>query len=280
MIFAGATLAIVSAMVRDLSDRFHPFEIVFFRLAFAFPFVLPLLIKNGFGQLKSGRMGMHFVRSLMGWMNMVCMFWALSLIPMSQVTALSFAGPLFAAFLAIVFLGEKAKLRRWLALLVGSAGAMIVLRPGYTEWSLGILLAIIMAMGIGVVIVLLRSLSRTERPEAVILYLSLFSTPLALIMALPDWVWPQGWDWLLLALLGMTATFAQYALVKAYGFAEATAVLPFDFARLLFVAALDFVWFGVIPDIFIWIGGTLILASSVYIAHRERVRAKETTGEN
>jgi len=184
-------------------------------------------------------------------------------------TALSFTAPLFTSVLAVLVLGEVMRTRRWTATLLGFAGALVIIRPGIEAVDPVALLAVGTAAIWAGSTILVKVMARTESAGAVVTYLTLFLTPLSLIPALFVWQTPTleqlGWC----ALLGLAGTLAHFCMTRALAVADATLVVPFDYLRLPLVALIAFVAFGERPDLWVWLGGGIIAASSIYIARRE-----------
>lgn len=276
MLLSGAAFAVMMALVRLVADDIHPFEAAFFRNLFGLLFMLPWVAVAGLAPLRSGRWRVHLLRSAFGLAAMLSLFLALTLLPLAEATALSFTSPLFATIGAALVLRETVRLRRWLATLVGFLGALIVLRPGATAFDPSSLVALTAALFIAGAMLSIKSLSRTEHPNAIVVMMGLWMTPASLVPALFVWRWPtpETWGWLLL--IGFSATIGQVCLTRAFACAEASAVLPYDFFRLIFTAGLGYLIFGQIPDAWTLVGGLVILAASVYIARREAVLARRT----
>ena len=275
MVGACAGFAGMMAIVRKVSPEIHPFEAAFFRTALGVVFMLPWLVRAGLAPLRTGRPGMHLLRAVFGIVAMLLLFTSLGLLPLADVTALSFSAPLFATLGAALILRERVGRRRWAATLIGLLGALIILRPGHEAFSGAALLALASAAGIAAAQLSVKALSRTEDPNAMVLIMCVLMTAMALGPALVVWAWPTwtGFAWLLL--MGLVATFGQICLVHAMAAADASAIMPFDFSRLIFASALGWLMFGEVPDRWTWVGAAIIVASTVYIARREAKIARE-----
>jgi drug/metabolite transporter (DMT)-like permease len=275
MICSAAGFAVMMAIVRFLSRDMHPFEVAFFRNLFGVLFMVPWMLRVGRDSLATARMGMHVLRSAAGLAAMLTFFTALSLLPLAEVTALTFTTPMFTTIGAALILGETVKARRWTATLVGFAGALIILRPGTEALRPEALVALAAAALMALAFLTVKSLSRTENPNAIVVMMGLLMTPMSLVPALFVWETPtvQLWPWLLG--LGLSATIGQVFLTRAFAAADASAVLPFDFSRLVFVSILGFLFFGERPDLWTWVGGGVLVAAAAYIAHREAVAGRQ-----
>ena len=269
MLAASLFFACLSALIRHLSTTLHPFEVAFFRNLFGLAFMLPWLMRSGVAGLRTGRLKLYWLRSLLGLFSMLCWFSALALVPFTQAVALSFTAPLFSTMGAALVLGETVRRRRWTATLVGFAGVIIILRPGVEGLSLGQLLAVLSAAFSAVTVLMVKELSRTEPANAVVTYMVLLTTPISLVPALFVWQWP-GWQaWPFVVGLGALGTLGHLCYTRSFALADASAVMPYDYTRLLFVAAIAWFAFAEAPDLWTWVGAAVIVGSAIYIARRE-----------
>ena len=276
MVSACAGFAAMMAIVRHVSSEIPALETVFFRNFFQAVLVLPWVFYAGWGQLRTGRPAMHLLRAVLGLVSMLLLFIALSLLPLAEVTALSFTAPLFATVGAALLLREHVGARRWTATLVGFCGALVILRPGVGAFSGASLVALASAVAMAAAQLSVKSLSRTEHPNAIVAIMGLLMTPMSLPPAVFVWVWPSASTFLWLLLMGLAATIGQVFLVRAMQTADASAVMPFDFSRLIFTSALGWLAFDEHPDKWTWIGAAIICVATVYIARREAELARPT----
>ncbi len=266
---AAFGFAVMNAIIRELSQALHPFEIAFFRNLFSLLFMLPLLFRGGGLALRTERLGAHLLRALIGLGGMLAWFSALASLPLTEAVALNFTVPLFATIGAALFLGEVVGIRRWSATAVGFLGVLIILRPGFTEITPVMSLPILASLFMASAMLMVKSLSRTETAGTVVLYMVLIATPLSLIPALFVWRWPDTTGLLLLLLLGGIATLAHLAFSRACARADASAVIPFDYLRLPFVGVIGYLVFGELSDLWTWVGAGVIAGAAIYIARRE-----------
>jgi drug/metabolite transporter (DMT)-like permease len=275
MTAAAFFFSIMNVAIRIAAVELDPLEIAFFRNLFALAFMLPWLARTGLGGLRTARLGTHFWRAAMGMMAMVCWFYSVALLPLAEAVALNFTVPLFATAGAALFLGEIVRARRWSATLVGFLGTLVILRPGFAEASPLMALPVVAAAFMATSTLIVKSLARHDSPATIVLYMNLILTPLSLVPAIFVWRWPSGTTLALLVLIGLLAALAHISLTRAYTKADASAVVPFDYARLPFVAAMAFIVFGQVPDLWTWIGAAIIAGSAIYIARREALVARE-----
>jgi drug/metabolite transporter (DMT)-like permease len=167
--------------------------------------------------------------------------------------------------------------RRWSATILGFVGVLIILRPGFLEVTPEMALPVVAAAFMATAVLIVKSLSRTEAAGTVVIYMNLILTPLSLVPALFVWRWPTSPTWLHLMLLGLFAALAHLALTRAYAKADASAVLPFDYARLPLIAIIAYFAFGEVPGVWTWIGATVIVASAIYIVQRESKMPRRQT---
>jgi drug/metabolite transporter (DMT)-like permease len=275
MLTAASLFSVNNILIKYLSAGFPTTEVMFFRSLFALPVGLVIIWRAGGVALIRTRDPMgHLTRALLGLAAMGFLFYAFKVLPATDTVAIFFGTPLVVTLLSIPMLGERVGWRRWLAVIVGFAGVMVIVRPGAGAVDLGAAAGLAACVFFGLVSILLRRLSRTESSATIAFYYALYCTVLV------GWVQPFLWTepdlaalWLFL-LLGTTGGIAQFFLTQAYRFAPASLVAPFDYSQLLWTAGLGFLVFGETPSLSTWIGAALIVASGFYIFQREaRLRA-------
>jgi len=269
MLTSAFCFSITTAMIRHVSASLAPLEIAFFRSVFGVVVLAPWFWHHGLSALRTERIGLHVLRGLVGGVAMLTWFYALSVIPLAQAVALSFTTPLLATIAAAVILGELIRLRRWTATVVGFIGTMIILRPGSQAIDAGAILVLVSATALAVNVVLVKILSRTESPAAIVAQFGVFMVPVTLVPALFVWSWPTvselGW----LVLVGTFATLSHLCRARALALADVSAVVQYDFTRLPVIALVGYILFSEVPDSWTWVGAAVIFASTVYITHRE-----------
>jgi drug/metabolite transporter (DMT)-like permease len=262
------------AAIRVASARLHPFELVFWRNCLGLTFILPMFLWRGESSwLRTSRPFVHMRRATSGMVATMATFYAVVHAPMATAISISYAAPLFATIAAVLFFGETIRIRRISALIIGFAGILIVLRPGAIPMSAGIAAAMIASVATAFSIISVKQLTNSEDQRTIVFYSFALMLLPSLIIAWPHLHWPQGKDWLLILPIGLLAVLGQSTLVRAYTLAETSALLPYDFVRFILVVAIGIIWFGERFDAFTLLGGSIILASTLYLAHRERVAA-------
>ncbi len=283
ILFATLCFTSMHTVIRYASTegQIHPFEVAFFRNVFGLLAVLPFALRHRAAALRTRRLKLHAVRGTMQVFAMMMFFYALSITPLAKISAVSFTAPLFATLGAIIFLGERVRLRRMVALALGFLGAMIIIRPGVIALDLGAVLVMTSSSIWACAILIIKSLARTESSLTITTYQNIFLIPFTLVAAAFFWTWP-GWHLMaLFAVMGIFGSLAHVAMAESLKLADTTAVLPYDFVRLIWASGIGFVVFGEIPELWTWVGGCIIFASTTYIAFREahlkRVRARAET---
>ncbi len=278
IVLASAVYSGQALIVKTIGQRLDPFEIAFFRCAFGLVAVIPFLAGTR-GWTISGNPWMHVLRSVVGVSGMFCGFYSLTHLPLATATAISFTKPLFLIVLVVLFLGETVRWRRWTATAVGFLGVLIVIRPGGDAFTFAMLIALLGSFLVADVTVLVKKLSVTDRNVTIIFYFGVVTTLVSVVPAIFVWQMPNLFEWSLLVLVGATAAFGQYCSLRAFRIAEATAVMPFDYTRLLFAGFFGYFFFAEVPDRWTLVGVAVLIASTLYIAQREMRLGRATGGE-
>jgi len=282
MLLATFFAAAMHASVRKVTDDgLHPFEVAFFRNLFGLLALAPWFVRSGLAPLRTRRFGLYSLRAAINLCAMLAFFYALAVAPLTQVTALAFTAPVFATLLAIPILGEVVRFRRWAAITIAFAGTILIIRPGFESLGAGSALALVAALGWAAVVLIMRTLGRTESAVTITAYMSLLITPLALVPALFVWIWPTPEQFGWLVVIGIVGNLGQLCLSQALKEADTHVVMPMDFLRLIWIAIIAYVAFDEVPDLPTWAGGAVIFASGAYITYRERERGhpKPTVGQ-
>ena len=252
----------------------HPAQTVFLRLLFALLLILPFAFRARLTFGKTQQLKTHMLRSAVGICAMWLWFISISLVPITDQTALSFLAPIFTTLGAMFFLQEIVRIRRWLAIIIGLFGAVVIVRPGFAELSGGHLSAVGSAMMMGMSMLLIKYLTAKDSPLMIVFYSHVFMTVLAFVPAML--VWSHFPPELYLYLTGFApfAFFGHFALAKAYSLADASFIAALDYARLPFAALIGWLMFAEYSDIWTWIGASIIFASALYIVRREMQLAR------
>lgn len=270
MCLSTIAFSIMHGLVRFVSEVLPPFQIAFFRNIFGLAFLLPLLMRSRFAILRTKQIGLHALRGVINMAAMLMFFTALAISPIAKVTALGFTAPIFMAILAVLVLGERFRIYRWSAIFLGFVGMLIILRPGLVAIDTGALLVIGSAALWAVAMIIIKIQSRTESSLTIVAYMGIFLGVFSIAPAV--WVWqPFGLQTLgFMVLIGLFGSIAQMAISESLKETDSTALMPFDFLKLIWTAMIGVWFFSEIPDIYTWIGATVIFLSGLFIAIRER----------
>ena len=274
MLFVGVTVA-----VRYLGTSMNPVQAAFIRYCFGIVLILPLLSRAGVMSLDRDRLGFHALRGLVHGGGVILWFLAMSRIPISEVTALGFTTPIFVTLGAAVFLSERLKPYRVAAVLLGFIGALLILRPGLRVIDIGALAQLGAAPLFACSYLMAKSATRREASSMIVILLSVFCTLTLALPALMVWRTPTLEELLLLGLTALLATSGHYCMTRALEAAEVSAVQPFTFLQLVWATILGLILFDEHPDVWIWIGGAVIVASATWVAQQEvrSIRQKSKT---
>ncbi|WP_313212681.1 DMT family transporter [Stenotrophomonas sp.] len=281
LLMLGSTLAFgLMAIAIRYATRYVPTqEVAFFRNAFGLLALLPMLIRPGSAPLKTQQLPRYFLRSAIGLASMLCAFWAIGHLPISQAISLSYSTPLFVTIAAVLWLGETVRMRRWAAVIIGFIGVLIIVRPGSTSFTPGTLVAVGAAVLSSLVAIQIKQLTRVDSADTVVFYTYVFWVPLSLVPALFVWVWPTGLAWVWLVATGVLGTLGQLLWTRALRLGEVSALTPISFMQLPLVSLLGWLLFNEALDRWTVIGAGIILGANAYIAHREAVLARRAKSQ-
>jgi len=281
LLMLGSTLAFgLMAIAIRYATRYVPTqEVAFFRNAFGLLALLPMLIRPGSAPLRTQQLPRYFLRSAIGLASMLCAFWAIGHLPISQAISLSYSTPLFVTIAAVLWLGETVRLRRWAAVIIGFIGVLIIVRPGSTSFTPGTLVAVGAAVLSSLVAIQIKQLTRVDSADTVVFYTYVFWVPLSLVPALFVWVWPTGLAWVWLVATGVLGTLGQLLWTRALRLGEVSALTPISFMQLPLVSLLGWLLFNETLDRWTVIGAAIILGANAYIAHREAVLARRAKSQ-
>jgi drug/metabolite transporter (DMT)-like permease len=275
MVAAAAVTSMQGLLIRVAADGgIHAFEIAFFRSFFGFVAMAVVVLATTRRVPRVTALRALGGSSLFHLMAMLSFFYGMAMMPLAESAALTFTAPLFGTLAAALFLGERVHARRWIAILVGFLGVLVVLRPGMVPVGIGPALVLFSTVAFAGVTVLVKRMTATEATTSVVFYQSLFVSVLTLPAALPVWTTPDPTMLAWLALIGALSTAGWLCFTRAFALADASALLPLEFTRLPFVALLGYLAFGEVPDVWVWLGAAVIFASGLAIAHRENAAAR------
>lgn len=275
MVLAATSFTVMIVCVRYLDGRYPSVEVVLFRALAGLGFALPTLLRHGAVGLRTRHFPMHVSRTLFALAAMITFYYGVAYVPLGNATAYSFIIPLFATVGAALVLRERVDGPRWAATLFGFAGALVILRPGYLDFTLPVLMLLLSAAFYAGSWISLKILTRTESASMIVFFMNVMIVPLALVPTLFIGTLPTADDLLILIAIGLTGTYAHFCQARAFASADASAVMPFDFLRLPIAVSLAWLVFAETTDLYTWIGAAMIFAGSYFITWRESRLAKQ-----
>jgi drug/metabolite transporter (DMT)-like permease len=282
-LFSVLCLTAMAASVKALGGDVPPGEVVFFRGLISMVVIAGLAWRlGGWRLLRTNNWRTHAARSFAGSLSMFCWFITVTMIPLAEMTAISFTVPLFVTLLAMAFLGERIHAYRWTALAVGFAGVLVIVGPDLLASqgsALGKGIGLMAAVFAAFAQMFLRRMSGSENVLTITFYFFLTSTVLA-ILTLPFWPWPMptGGQWLLLGMTGVFGVLGQLALTWSYHYAETSLIAPLEYSSLLVATAIGFYVFAEVPQVSTWVGAPLVIAAGAIILWREYLKFPRTGG--
>lgn len=248
-------------------------------MRFAGQFLLMILILGPAavpGLLNTKKLGLQLTRSVLMATTTTSNFIAVKYLRLDQTVSIAFLAPLVVAALAGPLLGEWVGWRRALAIVAGFLGILIVVRPGFTEVHWAFAVSVLSMLSYALFMVLTRKLTPYDAPLVTLFFALLVGTFGGLPVALSHWVWPENWQtWAMLASLGAFGGAGHLMLIHAYNRAPASSVTPFLYFQLISMTGLGYLMFGDVPDHWTMLGSAVVIASGLYLVHRERVTRRQ-----
>ncbi|WGR92075.1 DMT family transporter [Bradyrhizobium sp. ISRA443] len=259
-----ALMLIVAVAGREATRDVSVFQLMCVRGVLGFVMLYPLIRMNGgFAIVKTARLHVHIGRNLIHFGAQLGWFYALTLIPIGQVVAIEFTMPIWTAILAASFLGERMTVWKMIAIALGLIGVFVIVRPATGEINPGQMIALAAAVGFGVSVTVVKSLTRTEQTLAIIFWMLVVQSAASLLPALYVWTWPPLHTWGWLAVIAFGGTFSHYCMARALLHADATVVIPMDFLRVPLTAILGWLLYAERLDAFTVLGAAMILAGNL-----------------
>jgi drug/metabolite transporter (DMT)-like permease len=259
-----ALMLIVAVAGREGMRELNVFQLMEMRSILGLLMLYPLIrINGGFSLVKTARVHVHIARNLLHYASQLGWFFALTLIPMGQVVAIEFTMPIWTAILAAFFLGERMTGWKIVAIALGLVGVIVIVRPATGEINPGQLIALAAAVGFGISIAVVKSLTRTEQTLAIIFWMLVVQTAAGFFPALYVWTWPPVYIWGWVVVIAFCGTFSHYCMARAMLHADATVVLPMDFLRVPLTATAGWLIYAERLDLFTLLGAGLILAGNL-----------------
>jgi len=269
MLLAVAIFSCMDGLIKWLSATYPTIEIVFFRSAFAFLPLLPALLRGGRAALRTRRPFVQAGRAAIGLVSMAAFFYCFRQMPLADVFGIAFSAPIFVTAFSVPLLGERVGIRRWSAVVVGFLGVLVMVRPDSGLFASASWIALFATVLYALGQIFVRDLTRTETTICIVFYVTLTTTVVSATAMPFVWVTPSPGDAALLAAVGVLGGLAQLAFTRAFRLAPAAVVSPFDYTGLLYAGVIGYAVWGDVPTLTFLVGAAIVMASGLYILHRE-----------
>jgi drug/metabolite transporter (DMT)-like permease len=269
MVGALVSFSIMAVSVRELLHTMGSFEILFIRSFMSLLFLLVLLPSRGLKPLRTRHFGLHVLRNVFHFGGQYAWVYAISLLPLATVFAIEFTMPVWAAVLAMIFLGERLNQGRIVMLALGIVGVFVMLRPGMAVIQPAALVMLLGAFAYASTMIATKRLAGHDSAFAILFYMAVIQLPLGLIPAMPQWIWPGLKDAPWVLALGVVGLSAHYCMTRAFRIADAMVVVPIDFLRLPLIAVVGALLYGEPLELAIMVGAAVIFAGTFYSIRRE-----------
>ncbi|MBR0682828.1 DMT family transporter [Roseomonas eburnea] len=274
MAAAGLLFCVLNAIARRLTLEIDPFQTQFLRYLAGLVVLLPFMLRTGLAAWRPHDLPGQAWRGLVHTVGLLLWFWALPHVPLADMTAIGFTGPIFIMAGAVLFLGEPMVRARWVAAGIGFLGVMIVVTPqlsavGGGFWSLVMLSS---SPLFAASFLITKALTRRDRPAVIVAWQAITVAAFTLPFAIPGWTWPSvtQWGWFLLT--GLLGSAGHWCLTEAFRIADVSATQPVKFIDMVWAAALGWLVFAEVPATTTFAGAAIIFAATTWIARREATR--------
>jgi len=275
VLLASLIGAVMGGLIKFVGQRIPVFEILFIRQLCVIAILSPIIVRSYDTVFKTGRLKLHIFRGTFAAVAMATGFTALVHMPLAEATAISFARTLFTTLLAIFFLNEAVGLRRWSVTIIGFIGVLIIIRPGTESINAYALLALTSSLFVAGIMIVLRKLSQTEPASTIMAYQSCFVTAIMAGPAIYFWTTPSWQEVALILIVGGLMSMMQWVYIQGMKAAEAVAVAPVEYARLLFATIIGIFVFGEIPTTWTITGSAIIIGCTLYTIRRNALRRQQ-----
>ena len=262
MVGTVLSFALMGVCGRELSGELSTFQILFWRGLLGGIAILPLLFYQGWGHVQTKRPGAQIWRNLFNFAGQYGWFYAIGVISLAEVFALEFTTPIWTALLAFLFLKEKLTIPRLTAIALGFGGILLITRPGVGETNPAALAVLGAAIAYAASYTMVKSLTDTESPLTILVYMTVVQLPLSLAFSVDGWIWPSSTLWPWIVAVALSGLFAHYCMARAFQQGDAMLVVPLDFLRLPLIVAVGFFYYGEALNPWVLGGATLVFAAN------------------
>jgi drug/metabolite transporter (DMT)-like permease len=271
MVTAVALFSLMDAQLKLLAEHYPPLQVAFLRGLLSLPFVVvPVIVRGRLERLRPVNVPLHLVRGAMAVVMLTSFIYAVRETSITATYSIFMCAPLVVAALSVPMLGEKVARSQWIAIGVGLAGVLLMLRPGNSKWGMvGGVAAVIAVAMYALSVITLRRLSQTDTTESMVFSFALLLSVGAGLLAIPGWTALRWSDWPMFVGVGLTGAVAQGFITNAFRHAPAAVVAPFEYTALVWGLLLDLVIWRVLPTGVTLLGGSIVIGAGLYIIHRE-----------
>lgn len=259
-----AAMVLLAVAAREAGKQLHVFQIMELRSLIGIALFVPMIAAaGGMRAMRTHHFGAHLARNIVHYAAQFLWFLAITMIPIAEVVAIEFTGPVWVALLAVAVLGERMTIARVAAVALGVIGVLIIVRPGLDHVEFGQVIALLAAIGFAGSVILVKSLTRTESVVAIIFWMLIIQSVIGAIPAAVMWQTPPMTVWPWLAVIAVCGTYSHFCMAHALRHADATTVVPIDFLRVPLTALAAWLVFSERFDIFIVVGAAVILGGNL-----------------
>lgn len=267
--------SVMDGIAKHMTASVPPLQVVWGRYFFNTLFLLPwLLLVWRDRPLATGQPKLQLTRGLFMLGSSTFFVTGLAHLPLAQATAIGFVAPLMVTALSIPLLGEKVGLRRWLAVMAGFIGMLIIIRPGSDQFDPAAFFPMFSATSWALGLIMTRRMRHAEKPVTTLFYTALVGVVIMSAIMPFLWVPADAAYWGFMVVMGFLSVTGQYLLIRGFNLASASLLAPFSYSNLIWTTAIGYLVFASIPDGWTWVGASIVIASGVYVWHRERVNAR------
>jgi drug/metabolite transporter (DMT)-like permease len=269
------TAAIMVSGIKILSNDLNPFILAFYRCFFGVIIILPFLFFQKFSDLKTKNIKLQFLRCSINIYSMISWFIAIGTLQLEKAAAIGFTTPLFTTLLAIIFLGEVIRFHRITALIIGFIGILVVIRPGFVTIEPGVLWLLSAALSFSFVLIIVKKLTKKDTSLTTAFYHMLFLTPPTFLISLFYWESISFNHFMILCVVAIAGFITQVTSNQSLKMSDTSFVMPLQFTNLIWLSFIGYALFSEVPNLWTWIGGSIIFSAVIYITFRESTVKKD-----
>lgn len=263
----------MAAIAKHFAGTYSAFQIAFFRFFFALFPLFPLIVSSGGWEVfKTKRFFGHVWRSIVGMLSLICYFYSLQNLPLADAVAVSFTNPIFITLLSTALLKEKVGRNRWIAIILGFIGVIIIAQPDGLTLNIGVIYGLASSMFYALAMISLRTLGSTEKVLTTTTYFTVLASIMLTLPAALSWVAPSFIDLMIFIICGLFAGIGQLFLTSAYQNAPPSVISPFNYSSILWAVIIGFIAWGQIPALHVWVGASIVIATGVYILQQQNIK--------